>query len=542
MPLGTRLFRLNSSLGVASYVGTLGIATAIVLALALLAVAHAGSGGWTLLVLAIIGLVPASDVAVAVVNRTLTQSVGAMRLPGLELLEGIPPDLRTIIVVPTLLTSVAAVQEQIERLEVHHLSNPDDNFIFALLSDWGDSATEHAANDGVLLDAAISGIAQLNARYGPASAGGARFLLLQRRRVWNEGEERWIGWERKRGKLHELNRLLRGAIDTTFVPINGHAPSLPSGIRYVITLDADTRMPIGAAKRLVGKIAHPLNRPRFDPRAGLVVQGHAILQPRVTPSLPIGSEGSLFQRVFSGPNGLDPYALAVSDVYQDLYEEGSYCGKGIYEVDPLEAALEGRIPESAVLSHDLLEGIFARAGLVSDIEVVEEFPSRYDVAAARQHRWVRGDWQLLPWIFGFGGKKRGESGKTAIPLMGRWKLLDNLRRSLSAPAALLAMLVGWLQPIAVAELWTAYILLTIALPPLLGAIAGIVPSRTGISLRSHLHTLRGDFELGFLQSAFLITFLSHPLSPLWLNFGDVTHRDAGFQMGGFGAQHHVPLA
>ncbi len=284
------------------------------------------------------------------------------------------------------------------------------------------------------------------------------------------------------------------------MPIDGHAPLLPPGIRYVITLDADTRLPIGTAKRLVGKIAHPLNRPRFDPHAGLVVQGHAILQPRVTPSLPIGSEGSLFQRVFSGPNGLDPYALAVSDVYQDLYEEGSYCGKGIYEVDPLEAALEGRIPENAVLSHDLLEGIFARAGLASDIEVVEEFPSRYDVAAARQHRWVRGDWQLLPWIFGFGGKNRSGSGKTAIPLMGRWKLLDNLRRSLSAPAALLAMLIAWLQPIAVAELWTVYILLTIALPPLLGAIAGIVPSRTGVSLRSHCTRCAATSNLAFCRA------------------------------------------
>jgi len=163
-------------------------------------------------------------------------------------------------------------------------------------------------------------------------------------------------------------------------------------------------MPIGVAKRLVGKIAHPLNQPRFDVHVGLVVQGHAILQPRVTPSLPIGSEGSLFQRVFSGPNGLDPYAFTVSDVYQDLFEEGSYVGKGIYEVDILELALKEQIPESMVLSHDLLEGIFARAGLSSDIEVVEEFPSRYSVSAARQHRWVRGDWQLLPWIFGFGLK------------------------------------------------------------------------------------------------------------------------------------------
>ena len=504
----TRLFRLNSNLGVASYVGMIVIATAVVLALAALAAMHAGAGDWTILVLAVVGLVPASDVAVAVVNRIVTQQVGATPLPGLELREGIPPGLRTIIVVPTLLTTIATIQQQIERLEVHYLSNPDVNFTFALLSDWRDCATEHADDDDALLQEAAAGIARLNERYGPTD-NGTRFFLLHRRRVWNQGEGKWIGWERKRGKLHELNRLLRGSADTTFLPVNSRAPSLPAAIRYVITLDADTRVPIAAAKRLVGKIAHPLNRPRFDPRTGLVVQGHAILQPRVTPSLPVGAEGSLFQRVFSGPNGLDPYAFAVSDVYQDLFEEGSYCGKGIYEVDVLEAALDGQIPENAVLSHDLLEGIFARAGLASDIEVVEEFPSRYDVAAARQHRWVRGDWQLLPWIFGFGGKTRGNAHTTAIPLMGRWKLLDNLRRSLSAPCALLAMLLAWLQPLAVAGTWTAFVLATIALPPLLAAITGIVPQRVGVTLRNHLRTLRGDFALGAMQSAFLITFLAH---------------------------------
>jgi cyclic beta-1,2-glucan synthetase len=508
VPFGTRVFRLNSKFGVMSYVGMIAIVTAIVLVPALLAMGHTGFGGWIIFILAIAGLVPASDVAVALVNRAITQKVGAMRLPGLELRDGVPEDLRAIIVVPVLLTGIADVREQIERLEVHHLSNPDENFSFALLSDWQDSDTEHRADDETVLTEASAGIARLNLRYGPATYG-ARFHLLHRRRVWNEGEQKWIGWERKRGKLHELNRLLRGATDTTFVAVNGQALSLPSGVRYVITLDADTRLPIEAARRLVGKIAHPLNRPCFDPHVGLVVQGHAILQPRVTPSLPVGSEGSLFQRVFSGPNGLDPYAFAVSDIYQDLFEEGSYCGKGIYDVDVFEASLRGQIPESSVLSHDLLEGIFARAGLVSDIEVVEEFPSRYDVAAARQHRWVRGDWQLLPWIFGLGGKTRDGLRKTGIPLIGRWKLLDNLRRSLSAPAALLALLIGWFLPMTAAAAWTAFVVLTIAVPPFLSAIAGIIPRRAGISLRNHLRGLRGDFALGFVQSAFLITFLAH---------------------------------
>ncbi len=505
---GTWLFRLNSRVGVMSYMGMIAVATAIVLALGLIAAARAGFAGWATLALAITGLVPASDVAVAIVNRFITQRVGATPLPGMELRAGVPASLRSIVVVPTMLTDAETIEAQIERLEVHHLSNPDDNLTFALLSDWRDSKTERDADDQRLLDVATAGIARLNSRYG-TTGNGRRFFILHRRRVWNEGEGKWLGWERKRGKLHELNRLLRGATDTTFLPAEGCATSLPSDIKYVITLDADTRMPIGTARRLVGKMAHPLNQPRFDAQAGVVVQGHGILQPRVTPSLPIGSQGSLFQRVFSGPNGLDPYALAVSDVYQDLFEEGSYCGKGIYDVDILEAALEGQIPESTVLSHDLLEGIFARAGLASDIEVVEEFPSRYSVSTARQHRWVRGDWQLLPWIFGVGRKTGSDARQTAIPLMGRWKLLDNLRRSLAAPAVLLALLIAWMQPLPVAEAWTAFLVLTIVLPPFLPAIVGIIPRRAGVTIGNHLRALRDDLALGLLQSGFLITFLAH---------------------------------
>jgi len=253
--------------------------------------------------------------------------------------------------------------------------------------------------DAALLTAAADGIAELNHRYGPAP-GGDRFLLLHRGRQWNEGEGRWLGWERKRGKLHELNRLLRGATDTSFIQAAERPHVVPNDVRYVITLDADTRLPRDTVRRLIGKMAHPLNRPRLDPRARRVVEGYAVLQPRVTPSLPVGREGSMFQRVFSSMNGIDPYAAAVSDVYQDLFGEGSYTGKGIYDVDAFEAALDGRVPDNTLLSHDLFEGVFARAGLASDIEVVEEFPSRYDVAAARQHRWVRGDWQLAPWILG----------------------------------------------------------------------------------------------------------------------------------------------
>ena len=291
--------------------------------------------------------------------------------------DGVPPDLRTIVVVPTLLVHTSAIEKQIERLEVHHLSSPDDNFVFALLSDWNDSAAERDADDESLLDEAAAGIARLNARY-PAEGGAHVSFFFIAGVSGTRGRECGSAGSASAANCTSSTVCFAALPIRRSWPSMAMLPALPSGIRYVITLDADTRLPIGAARRLVGKIAHPsTNLASISCRRGR--EGHGILQPRVTPSLPIGSEGSLFQRAFSGPNGLDPYALAVSDVYQDMFEEGSYCGKGIYEIESFEAALEGQIPENSVLSHDLLEGIFARAGLVSDIEVVEEFPSRYDV-------------------------------------------------------------------------------------------------------------------------------------------------------------------
>ena len=406
------------------------------------------------------------------------------------------------------LTTRVSIEEQIERLEIHYLASPDVELHFALLSDWTDAPAEHAAGDAALLDIAVEGIARLNRLHGAAPAGN-RFILLHRRRIWSDGQKQWMGWERKRGKLHELNQLLRGAPDTTFVEIGGRRPAVPPDIRYVITLDADTRLPRDAARRLVGKMAHPLNRPRFDAATGHVLEGYAVLQPRVAPSLPMGREGSLFQRVFSSASGIDPYAAAVSDVYQDLFGQGSYAGKGIYDVDAFEAALADRVPEGTLLSHDLFEGTFARAGLVSDIEVVEEFPSRYDVAAARQHRWARGDWQLLPWILGRADAAGDSRGSGSLPLIALWKMLDNLRRTLSAPASVTALLAGWLLPTISALLWSTFIIATIALPALLPVFAAVIPSRAGITARSHLRALRKDVWLAATQTAFLVTFLAH---------------------------------
>jgi cyclic beta-1,2-glucan synthetase len=452
---------------------------------------------------------PASDLATTLVNRKVTELLGPRALPRLALRDGVPQDLRTLVVVPTLLTGDAQIAEQIERLEVHYLANSDGDLRFALLSDWTDALQETMPEDDELLAAAADGIARLNRRHESAPDGGARFLLFHRRRCWNESEQKWIGWERKRGKLHELNRLLRGATDTTFIPAGGAAPLVPSGVRYIITLDADTRLPRGAAVRMVGTLAHPLNRPTFDPRVGRVVEGYALLQPRVTPTLPTERNGTIFQRIFSGPGGLDPYASAVSDVYQDLFGEGSYIGKGIYEVDVFEAALAGRVPESTLLSHDLFEGIFARAGLVTDIEFFDEFPSHYAVAAARQHRWARGDWQLLPWIIGHARDASGSRSRAAIPLISRWKMLDNLRRTLSAPAAFLTLLAGWTLPFASPAIWTTFVLATIAIPALLPVVAGVIPHRRGISKRSHFRAIGTDLVLAVSHVALTVTLLAH---------------------------------
>ena len=514
-PVRDWIARANKAAGIKGYLGTIAAVTAVIVAAGLLGIADARVSGWTRIILAMLAIIPAMDAAVALVNRAVTTVVGPATIPALELHDGVPPSLRTIVVMPTLLTTHAEIDEQIERIEVHYLASPDGELYFAILSDWIDSATETAPGDGDLLAAATAGIARLNQRHGPGPAG-PRFLLLHRRRVWDEAEGVWMGRERKRGKLHELNRLLRGVTDTTFVASDGHPPTVPESVRYVITLDADTRLPRGAAKRMVGKMAHPLNTPRFDDELGRVVEGHGVLQPRITASLPTGRDGSVFQRVFSSAAGIDPYAFAVSDVYQDLLDEGSYSGKGIYDVDVFEAALAGRVPDDTLLSHDLFEGTFARSGLVSDIELVEEFPSRYDVAAGRQHRWARGDWQLLPWILGRGhGSDTGPAtsqprdGRSSIPPLGRWKMIDNLRRTLSAPMTMAALVAGWRLPPAAAAVWTAFIVATIATAPMLPFVTGIIPRRLDISKRSHIRAVATDFAAGMSQLAMMLTLLAH---------------------------------
>ena len=492
-PMRLRLARGAIACGLTGYSAGIALTTAALLTLALWSIA--ASPSWLLLLFALAALLPASEVATALVNRAVAAGVGARTLPGLELVTGVPTALRTLVAVPTLLTSEADLLEQIERLEVHHLSGSGGDLSFVLVLDGVDAATEVLAADAPLLALAATSIDRLNARHG-AGPAGRRFWLLYRRRVFSPGENCWMGWERKRGKLHEMNRLLRGATDTGFIPVAGHQPELPAGVRYVITLDADTRMPRDVAVRLVGKMAHPLNRPQFSPDGQRITGGYAILQPRVTPSLNLGNTGSLFQKISSGPAGIDPYAAASSDVYQDLFGEGSFTGKGIYDVDAFEAALAGRVPDGTLLSHDLFEGVFARAGLASDIEFVEDFPARYDVAARRQHRWTRGDWQLAPWVFAHW------SGPRALTPLGRWKMADNLRRSLLAPATVLAFVIACLLPNGHSWPAAAWLFAAIAIPTLLPVVFAVIPRRRGIPLRNHFMALAGDLWLAAQQTGF----------------------------------------
>ena len=462
----------------AGLTGYLGSAFLLSLALCVLTAGliwYAGASSGITAALFLLALLPSSEIAFSIANQLIDRLLDTRLCPSLALRDGVPEHLRTLVAIPTLLTSYDNVEELIERLEVHYLSSGSGELYFALVTDWLDSDVACAAKDTALLDQALSGVADLNCRHETD-----RFILLHRQRSHEIQQGKWMGWERKRGKLHELNRLLRGAADSNFCVIGG---KLPMNVRFVITLDADTRLPRDAARRLVGKMAHPLNFPVFDAEKRRVVAGHGILQPRVTASLPTGHIGSYFQRLYSTARGIDPYVFAASDLYQDLFEEGSFTGKGIYDVDAFELAMAGRIPDGTVLSHDLFEGVLARAGLASDIEVVDEFPEQYEVSAARQHRWARGDWQLLPWILGL--RNTGP-----IPAVGLWKMTDNLRRSLIPIVQLIALFVGWtLLPVRQSVILSISIFMTMLLPVLMPVLANGFHVLPHSSLRLHLSAL-----------------------------------------------------
>ena len=391
----------------------------------------------------------------------------------------------------------------LERLELHYLANPDPQLRFALLTDFADAPTQHTPADEGLLKAAFEGVRELNRRHAPD--GPERFFVFHRERLWNATEGCWMGWERKRGKLHEFNRFLRGAAEHSPAMRSTERLSLPK-VRFVLTLDADTVLPREAARRLVSILAHPLNQPVLTDDGRRVKAGYAILQPRVSFLYHTGMR-SWFARIFAGSAGVDPYSSAVSDTYQDLFGRGTFTGKGLYDVDAFEATAGSAFPDNHILSHDLIESDFASCGLVTNVEVFDDFPAKYHAYARREHRWVRGDWQLLPWLGRTVPTPQGRQANV-LPLLERWKVLDNLRRSLVPPAIVLLLALGWTVLPGSAWAWTLIALL----PPLLPLIMQMYERGrdllSGVSGRTLL--AQAPYSIGSTagQTALSIAFLA----------------------------------
>jgi cyclic beta-1,2-glucan synthetase len=405
-------------------------------------------------------LLPSSQAAVQIMNYVATLLLPAQILPKLDFSEGLSDDCVTMVAIPTLLLNERQVRELGEALEVRFLGNHDPNLHFMLLTDLPDAA-EEPEEENALVDLCEDLIRELNDKYHGKGMGS--FFMLHRHPVYNPHEGFWMGWERKRGKLMDLNNLLRGQFDSFPVKV-GDLSVLPK-VRFVITLDSDTELPRGSARRMVGALAHPLNQAIVDRDKGIVVKGYGILQPRVGVSV-LSSARSRLASIYSGQTGIDIYSRAASDVYQDLYGEGIFVGKGIYEVDTLHQVLDRRFPRNALLSHDLMEGAYARAGLVSDIEVIEDYPSHYSAYNRRKHRWLRGDWQITEWLLPLVPEESGQRVPNPLSVVSRWKILDNLRRSLVEPASFILFVLGWTVLPGRAWAWTLAAIGTLFLPAL----------------------------------------------------------------------------
>jgi cyclic beta-1,2-glucan synthetase len=462
----------------------------------------------------LLAFIPLNDVAISVVNQLVTAFLPPHTLPKLDLSEeatggdGIPAELRTAVVIPTLFPSVDVVHKALATLEVQFLANREAHIHFALLSDFADSATETRPEDAAIIDAVSAGIRDLNARYGSDGGGASsdRFHLFHRPRRWNAQEGVWMGWERKRGKLAQFNQFVQGRADDAFSVIVGDTAAI-RGVRYVITLDSDTVLPPGNAALLVGTLAHPLNRAQYDARLGRVVRGYGVVQPRVGISLP-SAHRSRFATIFSGHPGVDPYTTAVSDVYQDLFGEGSFTGKGIYDVAAYETATQGRFPENALLSHDLIEGSYVRAALATDITVYDDYPSRYLTFTRRKHRWIRGDWQLLRWLtLSVPGPQGLERNR--LSLLSRWKILDNLRRSVVEITQLVLLVAGWTVLGGSPFRWTVVALSAIAAPWLFSLLLALLRPPLDKSWRAYYGAVARDAITSAQQLALAIVFLPH---------------------------------
>ncbi|NLI60079.1 MAG: glycosyl transferase [Clostridiales bacterium] len=451
----------------------------------------------------IVLLVPVISLTVGLMHWIVPRLISPCYLAKLELKDGIPEEYRTMVVIPTLLSSEKRVWELIEQMEVFYLANQEENIHFALLGDFKDSKNEREADDEAIINAAGKAVNELNQRY--QRNGEGIFYFFHRHRQWNEAQESWMGWERKRGALVEFTSLLRGNDNTHFSTQVGDLSILPK-VKYVITLDADTNLPRDAAKRLIGTLAHPLNRPIVDESLNRVVEGYGLLQPRIEVAVDSASRSS-FALTFSGQTGVDPYTTAVSDVYQDLFCEGIFTGKGIYDVDVFNDVLREAIPENSVLSHDLLEGSYIRAGLVTDIQLIDGYPSNYISYAMRLHRWVRGDWQLIPWMSSRVFNFKKEKVNNPLTIMSKWKVFDNLRRSLLSPSLFLLLTLGLTVLPRSDWFWLGIFSITLALPLLMDLVSSLI-GRMGSYKQSPIDILHDTKNLA-MQIILTFVFLAH---------------------------------
>jgi len=504
-PWRERLHRLVLRHPNATYFGGILIATLAFLALVWMLADPLSTGQQALLLL--LSAVPANEVAINLVNQLVTYLLPPRTIPRLEYREtGIPEECRTVVVVPTLLGNAAAVREALEHVEVQFLANRDPRLHFAILSDFIDAPNQHVEGDDEIVEEAAAGIRELNAKYASSARAGDAFYLFHRPRLWNDKQGVWMGWERKRGKLSQFNKFLRGGEQDAFSTIVGDTAPLRDA-RYVITLDSDTVLPRDAAQLLVGTMAHPLSRPVYDRRYGRVLHGYGIMQPRIGVSL-TSAHRSRFAAIHSGHPGVDPYTTAVSDVYQDLYAEGSFAGKGIYDLDAFERATEGRFPENRLLSHDLIEGTYSRAALVTDIQLYDDYPTRYLAFTRRKHRWIRGDWQISGWLR---DTVPGPNGpvRNRLSTISRWKIFDNLRRSIVEPAQLLMLIGGWLWLDVNAVLWTVITLVTMAMPWVISLMLAALRPPTDQSWAAYYAAIWRDWTVSVQQIGLAVVFLPH---------------------------------
>ncbi len=463
-----------------------------------------GLHGWALGLLGVLSLLCAGHLAVALANWLATLLATPHSLPRMDFSKGIPQELRTLVVIPTMLTSTQNIEDLTEALEVRFLANRDDHLHFGLLTDFPDADEETLPEDEPLLRLAGRKIEELNEKY--RGAAGDSFFLFHRPRLWNPQERIWMGYERKRGKLADLNGLLHSGSTDPFALVIGGIPVL-SNVKYVITLDTDTQLARDSAWQFVGAMAHPLNRARYDEDRQQVVSGYSILQPRVAVSLS-GTNRSLYARMCASEVGIDPYTRAVSDVYQDLFGEGSFIGKGIYEVDTFERALGDRFPENRILSHDLLEGCYARAGLLTDVQLYEEYPSRYSADVRRRHRWIRGDWQIAQWVMPGVPGPDGRLRKNPLSMLSRLKIFDNLRRSLTAAALTLLLLLGWTM-LSAAWFWTLAVIGIIMIPSLIASALNLIQKPMDVTPAQHLAGAACSARQHFLQAGFTLMCLPY---------------------------------